>query len=359
MKIAVLGAGPAGSTFAKTVKELHPSWEVDIYELRKEPKSVCAGALGFHAIEKIIKAVGREVLIKTMETEIFEVRIRLEGKVNKEAVITSYNQNIRAGIVVDRKKFDRELLKLAIDAGANYYPSSYAVPKSSREILVRQYEGTVKSRKYDLVVDARGSEAWSHYSKIHVLEQVFAKSKDFDPTTLIIVFNFDVIKTGYLWIIPGSNYEKIGYGEEQKYFNLCPNMYREYMNKYLDRKEIIHKEGATLPLAGKVKLTDNGVFKIGTAAGLVNPFTGAGIYYAIESAYNLATSISDNKYFTYLKYRAKEIIHINEIRIGKYLQKKLCNYEKMSKALDVINGVQLKTKNLYRQFIKYFAKMFL
>ena len=357
MKIAVLGAGPAGSTFAYWVKKLHPSWEVDLYEMRKSPKSVCAGALGFHAINKIRKIIPGKIIRHAQESDIFSVKMVLEGKKKYSATINSYDYNLPAGIVVNRVQFDLLLLDLATDYDVNYFPETPATPINGKTVLVGK-PGERREMKYDLVVDARGSEGYHELwdSKIHVLEQYFV-GENIDPSMIYIFFNFDVIKLGYLWIIPGHGYDKIGYGEIVSEYSKNSEKYREYVMSKIENREIEFKEGATLPLEGKVKLVDKGVFKIGTSAGLVNPFTGAGIYYAIESAYNLAKSITDNKYITYLKYRGREIVHINEIRVSKYLRKKLSNEKAMLKALKAINGVRIKPEKLYRLVIKYLPKI--
>jgi len=361
LKIAVLGAGPAGSTFALWVKNLHPSWEVDIYEVRKQPKSICAGALGFHAIRRISGKILPETITKSKESTIYEINICLDDGEKYCAKITS-DTDKELGIVVNRSKFDRTILKHAVDNMANYYPETFARPVNYSTIEYRM-DNTWHRERYDLVVDARGADGYETWvSDMHILFQKYVLGVK-DQNSIDIVFNFDKVKLGYFWRIPGNGYDKIGFGELHSRYIAMPSDVKKQLDKYLFdvfygcEKEVISTMGATLPCTGRVKLVDKGVFKIGSAAGLVNPFTGAGIYYAIESAYNLAHSIEDSRYMTYLKYRAKEIVHINEIRVSKYLQKKLSKPSAMKKALMTINGVRVKPDKLYRLVLKYIPKI--
>jgi len=362
LKIAVLGAGPAGSTFALWVKNLHPSWEVDIYEARKNPKSICAGALGFHAIKRIAGKVPSYVINKAKENEIYEVNICLDnGKKYCAKIVSETDEAL--GVVVNREKFDRQILKLAIDNGANYYPETFARPVNGTTIEYKLND-TWRREHYDFVVDARGADGYGTWvSDMHILFQKYVEGVK-DRESIDIVFNFSKIHKGYFWRIPGNGYDKIGFGEQHSRYMLLCRAEKEMLEKYMmklfygdSKPPVISVMGATLPCTGKVRLVHKGVFKIGTAAGLVNPFTGAGIYYAIESGYNLAHSIEDNGYLTYLKYRAKEIVHINEIRISKYLQKKLSKPSTMKKALMTINGVRVKPDKLYRLVLKYIPKI--
>jgi geranylgeranyl reductase len=52
--------------------------------------------------------------------------------------------------------------------------------------------------------------------------------------------------------------------------------------------------GGFLPTGEEVVLEYNDVFFLGDAAGLIHPFTGEGIYYALFSAESLAQSLLSN-----------------------------------------------------------------
>lgn len=102
---------------------------------------------------------------------------------------------------------------------------------------------------------------------------------------------FNSIKNGYGWRFPKSNYYTIGLGGDNQ--NKKLKTQAETFFKQIQTENIINIKGAFIP-SGKLPKYANlqkNTLVIGDAAGLVDPITGEGIFYALHSGKLAAQAI--------------------------------------------------------------------
>jgi flavin-dependent dehydrogenase len=111
--------------------------------------------------------------------------------------------------------------------------------------------------------------------------------------------DWGTLPSGYAWIFPKDGFVNIGVG----FPNALGRLARPYLSRFLESEGAL-KPGAVETLAFKghqlptltetTKLSKGAVVLVGDAAGLVEPFTGDGISYALHSAEIAAEVISRN-----------------------------------------------------------------
>ena len=267
MKILIVGGGPAGSATAISLLEHNPSAEVYIVERKWGPQSICAGGLGIEAYRKVNEHVG-------VPKEHVEHVIRSFEICVKNTCLTVSAEDLGTdmlGVVIDRKSFDRHLLRKAEKMGATVV---HSIPLNKR---------------FNYVVDARGAEsAIKHVPKheVDITVQYYVKHR---IDRLKIVFDGSKTKYGYLWFFPSRNTVKAGFGrsltEERK----------DPIRSYAEKHGYTRVEGKPLPLYKPLPLISGRTLKVGTAAGLVCAVTGAGIVYAVESGWKAGEALAKNK----------------------------------------------------------------
>jgi len=327
IKICVVGGGPAGSTAA--IELIRKGHEVDLYEALPQPRSICAGGIGFKILEELERVdYVAEAIKHSKESEVhkFTVKVtKVKGvrRVINEASVTSKELGRTLGVVVDREKFDEYLLKKAEKYGVNVYRQKPVRPKHIKKNRVYVFKEGWK--KYDVVIDARGFNAWNVIKEGGLfLNQVWLPGSIGDE--MIIEFPIDWLKEGYVWFFPAGNQVKVGFGENINYYD--DKMFDEFVELYkipYYEKDLKARAGV-LPTGEKQVLSYKGVFRVGTAAGLVNPLHGGGIGYAILSAKALASALDVYKigrYAVYTFYKANLSRIITEIKVATKIKKKV------------------------------------
>ena len=285
-KIGVVGGGPAGSLLALLLAK-NRSYEVTLYQENGAPRGYCAGGLGIGAINEIykIQEFGEffwDEIFK--EADAYDIHsVRLEADINGRTEYVRYeNPDRRLGIVMDREKFDYALYRRA---------------KEEVDQLYEEHANIAKvAEKHDIVIDARGYSAWRPRDCEHM---VFVKQwwvplvRERD---LVISFS-NILTEGYYWAFPHYGSTKYGFGELASIYPKKKDailMMAEQFWKVRPWEQVGKIYAAVLPLCGHkhIRLYRDKTFYVGTAAGLIDPLTGAGIRYALQSAYALARALN-------------------------------------------------------------------
>ena len=326
MKVLVKGLGPAGTSFIITYKN-----NVDAFEIRKTPRSICAGGLGLWAVKEI-ESYGKEfkdAIYHTTKTYVREFEV-----LGKEYSIRINSKDFgldNFGVVVNRKEFDIYL-----------YTKAEEYFKRVDKI----------NSNYDYIVDATGFNGMPSLDSddVEVLLQYYVEGESSECLTLTLWK--DYVNTGYLWEFPEAKYNivKVGLGASMKEIKSKRIDLEKVLDKYLEKRgikgRIVYREGALLPLAKPKKeyIVNNNVFKVGTSATLVDPLTGAGIKYAIRSGVMLARSNFDSQlYLKLLKPTLKELsrnywLKKLFLRVSqRYIDKLLKNLHKKVEDMDMSN----------------------
>ncbi|MDO4183074.1 MAG: NAD(P)/FAD-dependent oxidoreductase [Coriobacteriia bacterium] len=110
-----------------------------------------------------------------------------------------------------------------------------------------------------------------------------------EPCGLPITLQFDPVLYGYCWYIPSGEQANIGCMAGKPRANLRARLDAFAASLNL---EYTNLRGAFLPSGAGVLLEQQGVYLLGDAAGLICPPSGEGIYFALESALQLACALA-------------------------------------------------------------------
>ncbi len=289
-QIIIVGAGPAGSICAYQLASCGIS--VLLIEKEKLPrKKPCGGALSIKAKELIDFDIS-DVIGNKIKTVTF--------KHGKKKI--SYNSNICFTNLVNRSQFDYHLTMEACKNGAILHEGEKVqeIMEVEDGVAVITSKGSYYSK---LVIGADG--VLSRVAASMDLNQKQAKSVTYEgdlsvtPTTMQreeILIDLDIISDGYGWVFPKKDILSIGIGQVVK----KKIDYRKRFNNFvieqnLDNYEYNYKpRGYLIPTGGKInQISNKNALLVGDAAGLVDPLTGEGIYYALRSGIIAAEVIND------------------------------------------------------------------
>lgn len=269
--ISVVGGGPAGSTCGYYLAK--SGFDVTIYEAAPNTRKCCGGGLRkatFSEFGDLTKG------IKEKSYPVKSCHLRFNGisKTVKTSGVFAY--------VTDRKMFDSKLLEAAKKEGCKMVTRAADPDKLNA----------------DLIVDARGA----YHGKNKVL-MVAAVCKMKEPEfTIEIISKYN--KLGYFWIFPMSDkLANIGVGDFKK---IPLKKHNEALDWYIKRNNATmvwrkawqESPGVRYDIFANAKNGTRTV-RIGERAGLVNPLTGEGIYYAMKSGKTLSSAIADNNILRY------------------------------------------------------------
>ncbi len=313
--VVVVGAGPAGSTAAKFLSE--KGVKVLLIDKDKFPRDKpCAGGIPTRVLKRFEYI--QEDWIESYSYGAYAYSSSLKYKLELQR-----DEPLIAMIL--RKKFDFELVKLAINCGTTFMDG-----KSAQDIKILDNKAKIllengTNIESEIVIGADG--VWSTIAKKSGLRQntknictcLFKeypmKSKTLDrflgekrPCHIHVNVN----KTaGYGWVFPKKEHINIGITEfkqavdPSKGKTNLKDTYETYI-KILKENKIIPDDlkigrirGAALPTCPFKKTYSDRVILCGDAAGFANPISGEGIYYAMSSgkiaAEVVTTALETNK----------------------------------------------------------------
>jgi digeranylgeranylglycerophospholipid reductase len=282
--VIVVGAGPAGSTAARfaaagglSVLMLEKDRDVG-YPVR------CAEAVSPNILQFI--RPDRKWIAATLKG------FRFVAPTGKSFVLR-FNE---VGYVLDRRLFDIELAKLAINESAELITKAYVFDLLKDDTgntigvkaLMRGIPVEIHSR---IVIGADGVEArvgkWAGIdtaSSIHDMEscaQMTVSGIDAEQDILEFYLGENVSPGGYAWVFPkGNRMANVGLGitvEKAK-----KKSARRYLQEFVERKypnaAVLTEVAGGVPCAKTCNtLVKNNVMLVGDAGHQVNPVTGGGI----------------------------------------------------------------------------------
>jgi len=283
--VIIAGAGPAGGVLAYELAS--QGLEVLVLEKEKLPRyKPCGGGLTMKAA-KLIGFDVSEVYDRSMADAIMSYR-------NKDEIIFKGNKPM--GWMVMRDKLDYAILQRAIIAGAKVIDTTPVMD-------VKDYDGAglvkvlTKDEEYraQILVGADGVNSTVSNSvglrkrkrigvalagEIFVDDQAMSR-QDYAQ------FDFGNVPKGYAWIFPKKNHLSIGVFSSEPKVPKLKSILMDFikMHENLSGYKELRTAGHLIPLGGIDETLHQGrVLLLGDAGGLVDPFWGEGIYYALESA---------------------------------------------------------------------------
>jgi geranylgeranyl reductase family protein len=218
------------------------------------------------------------------------------------------------GAMVVREKFDHGLVKLAVDSGAKFVDGKTVedikISKEKAKIILDDkeeigseivvgadgiYSTVAKKTGLASIKKNNGMCVFQEYKVDEkIIDRFFGKEK-----MCHIHLKFENIP-GYGWVFSKKQHLNIGVVKLYPTKINLLNVYKDYFN-LLKKDKIIpgnlkmgQCKGGALPLGPLEKTYGNRVILVGDAAGLINPMSGEGIYYAMSSGEIAAKIISES-----------------------------------------------------------------
>ncbi|OPX60521.1 MAG: Digeranylgeranylglycerophospholipid reductase [Methanobacterium sp. PtaB.Bin024] len=273
--IAVVGAGPVGSTFARNMAE--KGFKVAILEKKKEVgvPLQCAGLLG-----KKIKKVNK------LPDEFIINSVRGAFLYSPADTVLSVSKKKSEAYVLDRVSYDKFLAELAVDSGADIFlnHSVKKVDSFDGDIHFKRSQNTKMSA--DVIVGADGHSS--------VISRSFnPPAKSFQAAQYLVdvgerrfkedfvhLYADSRVSPGFLWAIPLSeNTARVGLFADANYQQLT-----QFLDELIKKRPelagatILKKFYGVIPKQNpQKKLMKDRVILLGDAASQVKPTTGGGL----------------------------------------------------------------------------------
>ena len=196
------------------------------------------------------------------------------------------------GVMVDRARFDQELVAAAVDAGAEC--------RFGATVTMIDPDGTVhlstgQQIKAAVLIGADGPRS-------RIGDAIHSKNRELvvarqltvaltDPHSATDIFLSTDYRGGYGWLFPRGNVANLGIGVVPAALEaltpLLDALHRSMVTAGRVGSEILNRTGGAIPVGGMTKphgkLGEVMVLLSGDAAGLTNPITGSGISSAVMS----------------------------------------------------------------------------
>ncbi len=291
--VLIVGGGPGGALAAKTVAE--NGFSVCIVEKRP--------AIGVPV--RCAEGIGENFLHEFMEINPKWISAKIEcariiSPDGSEIELNPKMAGSEVGYVLDRKIFDRELVRQAANAGAEVYVKAHVFDAITEDGVVKgariQYMNDTTDVTADIVIAADGIESkfarWCGIDttvpmrELESCAQYIMTDIDIDPHATVFYVGNEIAPKGYVWIFPkGERTANVGVGISG---NMSGDGHRarDYLDKFVE---------TTFPQGKKIELIIGGVsicrplectvadglIVIGDAARVSDPITGGGIYNAM------------------------------------------------------------------------------
>jgi len=282
--VAVVGAGPAGSTAARFLAEMgHEVVLIDRKEVVGVPKQ-CAEGLFAACYPEFSTPIGDFITGRASYLEV--------------VFPNSTSYRVRGDVfMLDRPRFDQHLLRQAERSGAEVALGQKVeeIDPESGEVSLRGGE-TIRA---EAIVGADGPAsrvARSMGEKNRLVPAAQVEMRWPEDDTIYAYIDHDLCPLGSrttqncysysCWIFPKSEVGTANVG----CFGTFPTLER-FISKYGIDGEIVERNGGAIPLGFAGRLQKGRAVLIGDAGGLTNPFTGGGLYPAARSARIAADAI--------------------------------------------------------------------
>lgn len=300
--VIIIGAGPAGSSLART---LDPNLKVLLVDKRmmdSEPTKLiknCGGLIAPDA-QKALASFGLSIPKSVLVSpQMFSV----ETLDFDNDMVRTYQRHY---INVDRERYDRWLVSLCNNniekSFGTRYTKSEKYGNGFKVTLLKDGLKQTFSTRILVGADGANSRVKKEFMPVNNIKRYISIQEWFENTADInqFVAMFDEeISDFYSWIIPKDDYIIFGSAvQEGRDATTYHNLQKKKLEKYgykLDNP--LKREGCYLlrPTSTKyICLGDGQVALIGEAAGLISPTSAEGISYAMISGCILGDAINEN-----------------------------------------------------------------
>lgn len=300
--IAIIGAGPAGATFARLIGERYNVLLVDKRALTDKPEGFssgkCCGGLLAPDAQKMLSTLGLGLPKSVLE----EPQLFVVKAVDMEQGLERYYQ--RHYINMNRQKFDSWLLSLipsGVDIRTTCRLKSYSSEDNSFKLtLVKGNKTYVESARIMVGADGATSQVRLQSSSRHLLpKQYFAIQEwvegDNNFPYFTSLFN-RAITDYYCWTIPKGDHLVIGaaFHPKQRASEKFKLLKKKLSSYGFEFGKTVWREGTFLLRPVKTQQLSTGtkgIALLGEAGGWISPSSAEGLSYAFKSALVLAEAL--------------------------------------------------------------------
>jgi len=275
--VAVVGAGPAGSTTAYRLARAGA--RVLLVDKARFPRDKpCGGGLTLRAVRELPFAA---------DPVVEDVIRRVECRLNYR---TSFERGSRElCLMTQRRRLDHYLVERAVEAGAEFRDGVRLDPDSLGARIIVGADGAngTTARRLGLggaIVNGVALEG--NVSHARVNKKRYAGR---------MVLEFGVVPGGYGWVFPKGDHVNVGVGGWESIGPSAREQLRLLCRRHgIDPKDVVDIRGHRLPMRSPgTRLARDNTLLVGDAAGLVDPVSGDGMYEAFVSSRLAAAAIAD------------------------------------------------------------------
>ena len=318
---AVVGAGPSGTACAITLQKRGRSVCLIDKKYFPRPKT-CGGLITSKTAAELASLLSTDVesLSGLFTDSCSEVGLYNGGLLCRTSVGTPFR-------FVNRNTFDNELVKHYVRLGGKLIEGDGCADTDDRKNIIYLDSGNSIQYKHLVAADGANSRSRNRFGlelkKIGFCIETHIPKKAAGLTDEIRIY-FDAAPNGYGWAFPSGESMCVGLGGV---YDRSAD-YRGLLDAFLKKLGIQPSEylysGAFVPygsVADQKKASDNVLF-VGDAAGLVDPISGEGLYFAVGSGIKAAKAIIESK-SPKTAYLSDIAWYIEQIKAADKLQSKL------------------------------------
>ena len=371
--VIVIGAGPAGATAAAILAESDINALLIEREKLPRPK-ICGGAVSKRALSLLEAA---NIILPELKTFKKCQSMQL-GTFDFESIehLATIKFENEAAYLTDRAEFDYALVQNAITKGVELKQNLMVtnIKKENSQFIIIGDDFRAKA-KYLLCADGvNGTSAIllgfrDKWNDDEVGLCIESSITDYEPPPSPLNFYFGGVKWGYAWFFDKGDHASIGAGTVLKDASNLRRLFNSFVKHsgYINTSstENLKLNAWRIPATGGISgnFAKGNALLLGDAAGLVDPFLGEGVSYAIQSGKIAAECIINNNSDDYRKKIEEEIT--SNLKYARILVKIVkLNPKRFIKLLANDNAIAMDYVKIvlgdstYRQFLKNtFKKM--
>ena len=276
--VAVIGAGPAGSTAAKFCAMRGLKTILLDRQIFPRPKT-CGGGITSAAINTIGFPLPEHTVLGQVHV--------LRSIINNKTVHIPHPRPFM--VITERSVFDNFLAEKAVEAGVEFQQNENVkgLTKEDRYFTIKTQHNSFKAKVlvgadgvHSAAAKLAGLNSRYRSCALCLTAEIPVKS---NHSLDEIQINYDLLPKGYGWVFPKGDRLGLGVGcFTSSYGRLRKALAQLAVTAGSETPEIV--KGHYIPYSGQSpECVGDGILLAGDAAGFVDPFTGEGIRYAIIS----------------------------------------------------------------------------
>ena len=313
--VIIVGAGPAGSNTAISYKHLNPDLNIAIFDKSQFPRDKsCGDAIGPGVINAL-KRFGNEHILNG-EPEVVSTTLFGPKNIGIQNYIPEVkNKEDSVVYVIPRLDLDNRIFDLAksldVDSYEEYRYLGFDRTKDKKiAVNFKNSDGEEETYLTKILVGADGANSrvrknlnlnqntdWHKAIAIRAYIDSPNYLEIFKERSLMFEINVSALR-GYAWAFPSKDtLINIGIGMPLSLFKKENKNINEMLNDFVETLEsrgvivdnIRMEKSYMLPFASsRPKLAHDQVALVGDAGSMINPMSGEGIFYGMESGFLLA-----------------------------------------------------------------------